>query len=128
MDSFNQDDTTIDIFEDTHAFNSPSSQQSIDELTVSTQSLASPPGSVPTESYQFDNQPFEMRDPQPFSGLPGENVNHYIKQCKYAWVGVNMSSEDRSEAQAMSLLQGLRGVALEFANTLPTEIQDNFQQ
>ncbi|KAJ5829350.1 uncharacterized protein N7525_007603 [Penicillium rubens] len=87
-----------------------------------------PPGSVPTESYQFDNQPFEMRDPQPFSGLPGENVNHYIKQCKYAWVGVNMSSEDRSEAQAMSLLQGLRGVALEFANTLPTEIQDNFQQ
>lgn len=100
----------------------------IDELTVSTQSLASPPGSVPTESYQFDNQPFEMRDPQPFSGLPGENVNHYIKQCKYAWVGVNMSSEDRSEAQAMSLLQGLRGVALEFANTLPTEIQDNFQQ
>jgi hypothetical protein len=69
-----------------------------------------------------------MRDPQPFSGLPGENVNHYIKQCKYAWVGVNMSSEDRSEAQAMSLLQGLRGVALEFANTLPTEIQDNFQQ
>ena len=25
-------------------------------------------------------------------------------------------------------LQGLRGVALEFANTLPAETQDNFQQ
>jgi hypothetical protein len=39
-----------------------------------------------------------------------------------------MSAEDRSEAQAMSLLQGLRGVALEFANTLPAETQGNLQQ
>ncbi|CAP86468.1 Pc20g11390 [Penicillium rubens Wisconsin 54-1255] len=30
-----------------------------------------------------------MRDPTPFSGRPGENVRHYVKQCKYAWIAID---------------------------------------
>ncbi|KAJ5972333.1 uncharacterized protein N7479_002251 [Penicillium vulpinum] len=70
-----------------------------------------------------------MRNPGPFSGEPGENVNLYVTQCKSAWQAVtDMLAEDRAQVQAMTLLAGLRGPALAFAHTLPQEIQDNFEE
>jgi hypothetical protein len=69
-----------------------------------------------------------IRDPTPFSGRPGENVRHYVKQCKYAWIGMSgMKEEERQEAQAMTSMSGLRGPALEFAHTLSQDIQDSFE-
>ncbi|KAJ5193413.1 hypothetical protein N7449_009555 [Penicillium cf. viridicatum] len=70
-----------------------------------------------------------MKDPTPFSGKPGENFKHYIKQYKYVWQGMtHIKEEENKEAQAMTLLAGLRGLALEFAYTLPQDIQDNFEE
>jgi hypothetical protein len=69
-----------------------------------------------------------IRDPTPFSGRPGENVRHYVKQCKYAWIGMSgMKEEERQEAQAMTLMSGLRGPALEFAHTPSQDIQGSFE-
>jgi hypothetical protein len=39
-----------------------------------------------------------------------------------------MMDEERREAQVMTLMSGLRGPALEFAYTLPQEVQDNFEE
>jgi hypothetical protein len=37
------------------------------------------------------------RDPPPFSGAPGENAEHYVLQCKYAWLGVTIDEKEKAK-------------------------------
>lgn len=70
-----------------------------------------------------------MRDPGPPSRAPGENMKLYVKQGKYARKAVNnIAAEEKAETQAMTLLAGLRGPALDFAYTRPQEIHDKFEE
>ncbi|CAI7599285.1 unnamed protein product [Penicillium crustosum] len=57
--------------------------------------------------------------PAPPPGHPG----------KYARKAVNnIAAEEKAETQAMTLLAGLRGPALDFAYTRPQEIHDKFEE
>ncbi|KAJ5549738.1 hypothetical protein N7461_004436 [Penicillium sp. DV-2018c] len=68
------------------------------------------------------------RDPPPFSGAPGENAEHYVLQCKYAWIGVTLEEKEKKQMQGVTLWQGLRGAALDFASSLSPEVKWEFDQ
>ena len=37
----------------------------------------------------------------PFAGERGEDVDMYIRQCRFKCIGISMTTEDRNEAIAM---------------------------
>lgn len=50
----------------------------------------------------------------------------YIRQCKYAYVNLNLEGDEAAEMQATALYSGLKGDAIEFAITLSQEVRHDF--
>lgn len=66
-------------------------------------------------------------EPPKFSGQKGENVEQYIKQCRFMWNATNCLEEELDEARAMQLYAGLTGSAASFMNRQGQAVIGNFK-
>lgn len=47
--------------------------------------------------------------------MPGEDVELFIDQCRFAWSGTTVEGEERKLAIATTMMSGLRDTAVRFA-------------
>lgn len=63
-----------------------------------------------------------------FSGKEGEDLELYLRRCKYAWLGTNLPQLEKSEAIATAIIVGLRDAAARFLLAVEDEDKDDWEK